>query len=101
VLQAVSLVCLAGLCLFYPFIESLDPWDSPEPFSDAEIQFIAVLTFVGVMFVLAHLLATLTVSFVLMRVIRYLRQSSAPLLEGMDRVFEALLTASPPLPLRI
>lgn len=100
-LQLVSLACLTGLCLFYPLIESLDPWDSPEPSSDAEIQFIALLTFVCIMFVLAHLLATLVISFVLMQVIRYLQQRAMAAFEWLDRTFEPLLTASPPLPLRI
>lgn len=95
-----SLVCLSGLCLLYPLLESLDPWDSPEPSSDAEIQLIALLTFVGIMFVLAHLLATLAISFVLMQAVRYLRQCMARL--RMQRfAFAPLVTASPPLPLRI
>lgn len=100
-LQLGSLICLTGLCLFYPLIETLDPWDSPEPSSDAEIQFIALLTFVCLMFVLAHLLATVAISFVLMQLIQYLRQRASAAFELFDRTFEPLLTASPPLPLRI
>jgi hypothetical protein len=79
----------------------MDPWDSPEPASDAEIQFIALLTFVGVMFVLAHLLATLAISWVLMQAVRYLRPGTSAALRLLDRIFEPLLTPSPPLPLRI
>jgi hypothetical protein len=101
VLQFVSLASLAGLSLFYPLIESLDHWDSPVPASDAEIQFIALLTFVGVMFVLAHLLATLAISGLVMGAIESLRQKASAALERLDRSFEVLLTASPPLPLRI
>jgi amino acid transporter len=99
-LQFASLICLAGLCLFYPLLESLDPWDSPEPASDAEIQFIALLTFVGVMFVLAHLLATLAV-ILLMQLVPYLLQRASATLELLVQVLEPLLTASPPLLLRI
>jgi hypothetical protein len=101
VLQLASLTCLAGLSLFYPLIESWDRWDSPEPSTDAEIQFIALLTFVGVMFVLAHLLATLALSAVLMGAIENLRQRASAAFERLDRSLEVLLTPSPPPPLRI
>lgn len=56
-------ICLAALAVFYPLIEGLDHWDAPGPFSDSEIQIIAVLTLVGVMFVLARLLVALVLSF--------------------------------------
>jgi hypothetical protein len=102
VLQTVSLLCLTILCLFYPILESLDPWDSREPSSDAEIQLIALLTFVGIMFVLARVLATLTICFVLVRGFQSLRASAGGALTFLRRTFEPLVTASPPpLPLRI
>jgi hypothetical protein len=99
--QIVSLVCLAGLSLLYPWLESLDPWDSPEPSSDAEIQFIVLLTFVGIMFVLAHLLATLAVSSVLMQVLRQLKQSAGSAFRMPGFALAPLVSASPPVPLRI
>lgn len=40
--KIVSLACLAGLCLLYPFIELLDRWDAPGPSSDSEIQIIVL-----------------------------------------------------------
>jgi len=61
--------------LFYPVIEALDRWDAPGPFSDSEIQIIAVLTLVGAMFVLARLLVAVVLSFV-KRVVLHLRRSS-------------------------
>jgi hypothetical protein len=57
-----SLACLVGLSLLYPFIELLDRWDAPGPSSDSEIQIIVLLTFVGIMILMGHLHASLTVS---------------------------------------
>lgn len=74
-LTLVSLICLATLAVFYPAIEALDRWDAPGPFSDSEIQIIAVLTLVGAMFVLARLLVTFVLSF-LERVLCYLSRSA-------------------------
>lgn len=89
------------MSLLYPLLESLDPWDSPEPSSDAEIQIIFLLTFAGIMFVLGRLLATLSVSLVLMQVLRYLRRQASAAFEVRDFAFAPLATASPPAPLRI
>lgn len=75
ILTVASLICLASLAVFYPVIEGLDRWDAPGPFSDSEIQIIAVLTLVGAMFVLARLLVTFHLC-CLERVLRYLRRSS-------------------------
>lgn len=100
-LQFASFLSLAVLSLFYPFFESLDGFDSPVPASDLEIQLIALLTFVGIMFVLAHLLATLAVSSVLMQAIRSLRRSTSSALAAHGFAVAPLATASPPLALRI
>jgi hypothetical protein len=99
-LQFASLGCLTGLCLFYPLIESMDDFDSPVPASDLEIEIIVLLTFVGVVFVLAHLLATVAICAAI-GVFRYLsgRMGAAAHVNGF--VFDPLLTPSPPLPLRI
>ena len=58
-LQVVSLGCLIGLSLLYPFVESIDRWDGPGPASDTEIQIIVLLTFAGSVFVLARVAAAL------------------------------------------
>ncbi len=100
-LQIASLVGVATLSLLYPLLESLDPWDSPEPSSDAEIQLIALLTFAGVMFVLAHVLATLSISFILTQVVRRLRQQASSWFTVFCFTIAPLATASPPAPLRI
>lgn len=98
-----SLASLAALSLFYPLIESLDGFDSPVPASDLEIEMIALLTCVGVMFVVAHLLATLTILAVLTLAVQNLRQRSVSALMAVNRAVETLVTVSPPLlvPLRI
>lgn len=102
ILTVASLICLASLAVFYPVIEGLDRWDAPGPFSDSEIQIIAVLTLVGAMFVLARLLATFVLSF-LERVLLYLRRSSTNSGEVNSFRFVPPRDASPPLivPLRI
>src|SRR5579864_5238543 len=100
VLQIASLTCLATLCLFYPLIESLDGFDSPVPASDLEIEIIVLLTFVGIAFVLAHLLASAAISMA-MDVLRYLMARTGAPAQMVDLSFHPLQTASPPLPLRI
>ena len=100
VLQLVSLASLAMLALFYPLIESLDGFDSPIPASDLEIQIIVLLTFVGLVFVLAHLLVSVAISAV-MDVFRYLGVQSRVLIGMKPVLFYPLLSPSPPLPLRI
>lgn len=100
VIQLSSLVFLAGISLLYPLLESMDPWDSPEPSSDAEIQLIALFTFICIMFVLAHLVAALAIR-VVMQVLRHLRSRAAVAFNGHGFVLLPLLTASPPVPLRI
>ena len=100
VLQLASLACLAVLSLFYPLIESLDGWDSPLPASDLEINIIGMFTFIGVAFVLAHLLASLSASDLMSYFRRFLRRVTASL-QLQDSAFQPLATASPPLPLRI
>lgn len=100
VTQLGSLVFLAGISLLYPLIESLDGFDSPVPASDLEIQLIALLTFVGLMFVLGHLVASLAIC-VLLLVLRYLRSRVSVAVRMREFAFLPLLTASPPVPLRI
>lgn len=100
ILTVASLICLAALVVFYPLIEGLDHWDAPGPFSDSEIQIIAVLTLVGVMFVLARLLVALVLSF-LERVLLYLNESSRNSGEVTTFRFMPLGDSSPPLILRI
>lgn len=100
VLQFASLTCLATLSLFYPLIESLDGFDSPIPASDLEIEFIVLLTFVGIVFVLAHLLASVAMSAV-MDVLRNLLARISVGAQMKDLSFKAFQSPSPPLPLRI
>lgn len=100
VLQIASLAGLMGLSLFYPLIESLDGWDSPLPASDLEINVIGLLTFVGVAFVLAHFLASLSGSY-LMGIFRHFFRRATPAFELHDGTSHPLVSASPPLPLRI
>ncbi|HEY6348379.1 MAG TPA: hypothetical protein VI636_03115 [Candidatus Angelobacter sp.] len=99
-LQLASLTCLAILCLFYPLIESLDGFDSPLPASDLEIEIIVLLTFVGIVFVLAHLLASMAICAV-MDVLRYLLARITTAVQMIDLSFHPLQNPSPPLPLRI
>ena len=100
VIQLASLAGLMGLSLFYPVIESLDGWDSPLPASDLEINIIGLLTFVGVAFVLAHFLASLS-GCNLMNFFRQFFRRATTAFELHDSTFHPLATASPPLPLRI
>ena len=95
-----SLASLAMLALFYPLLESLDHFDSPIPASDLEIQIIVLLTFVGLVFVLAHLLVSVATSAV-MDVFRYLGGQSRVAMGTSSRLFHPVLSPSPPLPLRI
>ena len=100
VLQLVSLASLAMLALFYPLLESLDHFDSPIPASDLEIQIIVLLTFVGLVFVLAHLLVSVATSAV-MDVFRYLGGQIRVAMGSSLLLFHPVLSPSPPLPLRI
>ena len=99
-LQLASLASLATLCLFYPLIESLDGFDSPIPASDLEIEFIVVLTFVGVVFVLAHLLASVAIR-VVMDVLRNLLARISAGAQIRALAVQMFHGPSPPLPLRI
>ena len=100
VLRFTSLASLAMLTLFYPLIESLDGFDSPIPASDLEIQVIVLLTFVGVVFVLAHLLVSAAIS-AAVDVSRYLGVQSRVLIGIKPPLCNPLSSPSPPLPLRI
>lgn len=101
VVQLGSLACLAILSLFYPLIESLDGWDSPLPASDLEINVIGMLTFLGVAFVLAHLLLASFSDSDLMSFFRQFFRQLTTSVELHDSTFDPVITASPPLPLRI
>ena len=96
ILTVASLTCLASLAVFYPVIEGLDRWDAPGPFSDSEIQIIAVLTLVGAMFVLARLLVAFVLSF-LERVLLYLSRASRKSVSASIFRFVHPCDASPPL----
>jgi len=100
VLQLASLASLAGLSLFYPLIESLDGFDSPVPASDLEIEVIVLLTFVGIVFVLAHLLVSVAILAV-MDGLRYLSGRIANAFHRSDFSFYFFRGPSPPVPLRI
>lgn len=100
VLQLASLASLAILCLFYPVIESLDDFDSPVPASDLEIEIIVLLTCVGIVFLLAHLLASVVISAV-MDVFRYLMARTRTATQMSDLLFHQFQSPSPPLALRI
>ena len=100
VLQLVSLASLAMVALLYPLLESLDGLDSPIPASDLEIQIIVLLTFVGFVFVLAHLLVSVAIS-AIMDVLRYLGVQIRVLIGIKPLLFHPLSSPSPPLPLRI
>jgi hypothetical protein len=91
---------LAALSALYPLIEFLDRWDAPGPSSDSEIQLIAVLTLVGLVFVLAHLLASLG-GVVRASISQQLSAASdSRTHRGVCATYPEM-TASPPLPLRI
>ena len=100
VLQLASLASLAGLSLLYPLIESLDSLDSPLPASDAEIEFIVLFTFVGIVFVLAHLLASLAI-FTVLSALRCLGMRMITAVRSTHFTFQPVYAPSPPLPLRI
>ena len=55
-----SVVCLLSLSLLYPLIEWLDHWDAPGPSSDSEIQIIALLTLVGIVFLVGDFFTSLS-----------------------------------------
>jgi hypothetical protein len=98
--QIASLIFLAGLSLLYPLIEWLDRWDGPGPSFDSEIQIVALLTLVALIFVLRYLLAG-SVVFVLANVFRSLCFRTKPLCAQSISSFHSQLSASPPLLLRI
>lgn len=100
VLQLASLASLTVLCLFYPVFESLDDVDLPVPASDLEIEIIVLLTFVGTVFLLAHLLASVVIS-VVMNTLRYLMARIIASAGMADLSFHPFQSPSPPLPLRI
>jgi len=94
------LVCLTGLAALYPVIEFFDRWDVPGPSSDTELQIIAVLTLVGIMFVIAHLV-TLALSW-LADILVYLNphSSNSRVVVSSFRLVP-IANTSPPLALRI
>jgi hypothetical protein len=100
-IQLGSLACLATLSLFYPLIESLDGWDSPLPASDLEINVIGMLTFIGVVFVLAHLILASFSDSDLMSFFRQFFQRVTTSVELHHSALDPVATASPPVPLRI
>ena len=95
--QIAVLVSLVALALAYPIIESRDYWDPPGPASDTELQEIALLTFVGALFLVARLLT------IMAEVGTNVLPGLCPhrLIEHRSRSFWAYLTASPPVALRI
>jgi hypothetical protein len=96
-LQIGVLLCLIAFVLAYPVIEARDHWDQPGPASDTELEFIAVLTFAGAIFLLTQLLIVLAVA------------TSSHALPSLCfhklgqhiLAYPPRLTGSPPLPLRI
>jgi hypothetical protein len=98
--QIASLACLVGLSLAYPLIESLDRWDGPGPTSDSELQIIVILTFVGIVILLAHLGSSLVVS-VLSAVLPALQSHTHKPIHRLVFTFHPTVTASPPVSLRI
>lgn len=95
------LLCLVALAMLYPLIEALDDWDMATPAADSEIQFIAVLTFVGMLFIFGKVLARVTA--LLTKALLSLLRSSMSL-QGQSEHYASvgpIVAASPPLPLRI
>jgi len=78
----------------------MDDLDSPVPASDLEIEIIVLLTFVGIVFVLAHLLATVAICAVI-SVFRYLTGRISAAIHSSGAIFHPVLSPSPPLALRI
>jgi hypothetical protein len=100
ILQVASLVGLIGLSLLYPVIESFDRWDAPGPSSDSELQIIVLLTFVGIVFALGHLLALFLVAVLTDSLPSFnLRGEAIQRLAVFD--FDPAVTPSPPFHLRI
>lgn len=56
------LVCLVGLVVAYPAIESVDHGDAPGPMADSELQYIGVLTVVGAVALFAQVLTVIALS---------------------------------------
>ncbi len=99
-LPIASLISLAALSLLYPFIEMLDRWDTPGPSTDSEIEIIVLLTFLGLIFVLRHILAKLSLP-----PLSSVSRSSYSSIQSLAAVFfptvHCEVTAIPPLLLRI
>jgi len=100
VVKLASLACLATLCLLYPLVETLDGLDSPVPAADLEIELIVLLTFIGIAFLFAHLLASVAVSAV-MGLFSSLVGRLSSAIQINDFAFRPFQSPSPPLPLRI
>jgi len=98
--QVASLACLIALSLLYPIIESLDRWDAPGPSSDSEITIIVLLTFVGMVFVLGHVLTSSALS-VSTDALPYLCSGGGAPIHAHFFALYPRVTASPPLSLRI
>jgi len=96
-LQIVVLLCLVAFVLAYPVIEARDHWDAPGPASDTELEFIAVLTFAGAIFLLTQLLIALSVAIST----HVLPTLCFQRLRKHILAYSPRLTGSPPLPLRI
>lgn len=100
VLQLATLICLGALSLLYPLIELVDRWDAPGPSSDSELEIIIFLTFVGIVFLLRHLIVS-GAAFILAKLPPRLRSCKHVLTTGFVFAFPQPFTASPPLALRI
>jgi hypothetical protein len=101
VLQLASLASLAGLLMLYPLFESLNKsFDSTVPASDLEIEAIVLLTFIGIVFVLAQLLASVAV-IAFIDALRYLGGRVSTRIQMSALAFCPPQAPSPPLPLRI
>jgi len=94
----VLLVSLVTLAVAYPFIESMDHWDAPDPASDTELALINLLAFVCLFFLLAQLLVELAVS---TSVHIFLNSHVCTPPESRISVLFRELTPSPPFALRI
>ena len=96
--KIVSLACLVGLSLLYPLIELLDYWDGPGPSVDSELQIILLLTVVGIVFLLGHLVDASLIALLLMVVAGF--HTDKPIGRFVLTLHPIVMT-SPPLPLRI
>ena len=95
------LLCLVALAMLYPMIEALDHRDMATPAADSEIQIIAILTFLGMLFIFGKVLARLA-ALLTKALLAFLR--SAMSVQGQSEHYASvgpIVAASPPLPLRI